>query len=677
MTKGEAKGRIAKLKETIEYHRYHYHVLDKTTIPETALDSLKQELVELETTFPEFRTVDSPSQRVGGAPLPGFKKITHTVAQWSFNDAFSADDMRDFDARVKRFLLQEFERELEPTYTAELKIDGLKIVLTYKKGVLVSAATRGDGKVGEDVTENVKRIESVPLSLTKAVDCVVEGEAYMPKSQFEKLNQTQSEKGEELFANPRNVTAGTIRQLDPTIVASRKLSYFAYDIAQIDDIPSTQYSELELLGELGFRVNTGFKKCATIDDVVAYWEHWKTLKDKQDYLIDGVVVKVNEREYQDALGYTGKAPRFGIALKFPAETVTTVVEDIQLQVGRTGVLTPVAHLRPVVVAGSLVSRATLHNQDEITRLDVRIGDTVILQKAGDVIPDIIEVVTRMRTGKEKKWIMPLQCPECGADVEQKELASSTKSNESTAAHYCTNSRCSARDRRRLYHFVSKHAFDIDHCGPKVLDLLLDAGLIIHSSDLFTLKKGDLLALPRFAEKSVDNLLASIEKAKDVSLERLLVALSIPNIGEETARLLAKHFSTLQRIRDASFVEFEVLDGIGPIVAESLVTWFADKNNIIQLESLLTQIRVQQEAKTQTQKNTLSGKAFVLTGTLSTLSRDEAKLLILAHGGKVASSVSKKTDYVVAGENAGSKYDEAVKLGVEILDESQFLHFFKQ
>lgn len=671
MNKSEAKERILKLKETIEYHRYQYHVLDKTTMAETALDTLKQELVLLETAFPEFRTADSPSQRVGGAPLPGFKKITHTVAQWSFNDAFSSDDMHDFDARVKRFLAQEFEKEIIPTYTAELKIDGLKIVLTYKKGILASAATRGDGKIGEDVTENVKRIQSVPLSLTKVVDCVVEGEAYMPKSQFEKLNASQSEKGEELFANPRNVTAGTIRQLDPTIVAGRNLAYFAYDIAQIENTPDTQYAELELLGELGFRVNTAFKKCMTIDEVIAYWEHWKHLKDKQDYLIDGVVVKVNERDYQDALGYTGKAPRFGIALKFPAETVTTVVEDIQLQVGRTGVLTPVAHLRPVVVAGSLVSRATLHNQDEIRRLDVRIGDTVILQKAGDVIPDIVEVVTSMRTGKEKKWNMPAKCPECGAEVEQKELASGTKSDESTAAHYCMNAACPARDRRRLYHFISKHAFDIDHCGPKVIDLLLDSGLIVHASDLFTLKKGDLLALPRFAEKSVDNLLASIEKAKDISLARLLVALSIPNIGEETARLLARHFSTLQRIRDASFTDFETLDGIGPIVAESLRDWFADKNNITQLEALLAQIHVQEEAKTETQKNTLSGKTFVLTGTLPTLSRDEAKSLILAHGGKVASSVSKKTDYVVAGENAGLKYDEAVKLGVEILEEEEF------
>ncbi|MBP7804933.1 MAG: NAD-dependent DNA ligase LigA, partial [Candidatus Pacebacteria bacterium] len=373
MTREEAKKRLEKLRTTIEKYRYHYHVLNESLISDEALDSLKKELVDIETKFPDLITPDSPSQRVAGAPLPGFKKIRHTVPQWSFNDAFTEEDMRDFDARMKRMLADKFGKPINPTYTAELKIDGLKIVFTYENGRLVTAATRGDGTVGEDVTENVKTIEAVPLVLSEKVSMVAEGEAYMPKSQFEKLNIAQKKKGEEAFANPRNVTAGTIRQLDPRIVAERKLSTFVYDISGgTIDLPESQAEELKLLRKLGFRVNPHFKHCKSMDEVIAYWKSWLHKKEKEDYLIDGVVVKVNEQEYQEALGYTGKAPRWGIALKFPAEQVTTVIEDISFQVGRTGVITPVAHLKPVFVYGSTVSRATLHNEDEIRRLDVRV-----------------------------------------------------------------------------------------------------------------------------------------------------------------------------------------------------------------------------------------------------------------------------------------------------------------
>lgn len=669
MTKADAQNRLVSLRKTIEKYRYHYHVLNESLISDEALDSLKKELADIEREFPDLITPDSPSQRVAGAPLPGFKKIKHTVPQWSFNDAFSEEDMRDFDARMKRMLLDKYGKPVSPTYTAELKIDGLKIVFSYEEGVLKTAATRGDGTVGEDVTENVKTIEAVPLTLSMPVTVVAEGEAYMPKSQFEKLNKAQKKKGEEAFMNPRNVTAGTIRQLDPRIVAERKLSTFVYDISGgTIEVPSRQDEELKLLQTLGFRVNPHFKRCKDIEEVISFWHAWHDKKDKEDYLIDGVVVKVTEREYQEVLGYTGKAPRWGIALKFPAEQVTTVVEDIAFQVGRTGVVTPVAHLKPVLVYGSTVSRATLHNEDEIERLGVRVGDTVILQKAGDVIPDIVKVLTELRPKNSKKFVMPKTCPECNTELVKKIVG--TKGEGKSAALYCGNTRCPAKDRRTLYHFTSKHAYDIEHLGPKNLDLLLDAGLIASRADIFTLQKGDLLELPRMGEKSVDNMLSAIEKARSVSLERFIIGLSIPEVGEETARDLANHFGKIEKLEKVTQEELEAMNGIGPRVSESLVLWFKDKHNQKVLKDLLEQVNIKKpEVKTGAQK--LSGKTFVLTGTLPTLGRDEAKAMILAAGGKVAGSVSKNTDYVVAGESAGSKLDEAERLGVQVLDEKAF------
>ena len=674
MTQAEAQKRIAKLRTAVEKYRHSYHVLNESLISEEALDSLKKELLDLETEFPMLVTPDSPTQRVAGAPLPGFKKINHEVAQWSFNDAFSEEDMMEFDARVRRMLRERFERDIVPTYTAELKIDGLKIVFTYEKGILKTAATRGNGAVGEDVTENAKTIEAVPLRLSQPIDVIVEGEAYMPKTAFERLNKIQEKKGEALYANPRNITAGTIRQLDPRIVAERKLSTFIYDISRSsEEIPARQDEELKQLRNLGFRVNPHFKRCKDMSEVIAYWKLWQEKKDKEDYLIDGVVVKVTEREYQDALGYTGKAPRWGIALKFPAEQVTTVVEDIALQVGRTGVVTPVAHLRPVLVYGSTVSRATLHNEDEIRRLDVRIGDTVILQKAGDVIPDIVQVLTEFRSGREKVFHMPKTCPECDTPLTKKIVG--LKGTEESAAFYCPNPQCPAKDRRTLYHFTSKHALDIEHLGPKNLDLLLDEGLIASRADIFTLKKGDLLELPRFAEKSADNLLASIEKARSVPLERFIVALSIPEVGEETARDLAVHFGTIDAVRAATREELENMNGVGPSVSAALIEWFKDKHNIKILTDLTKQLTIVAPKK-EKRSTVFAGKTFVLTGTLPTLGRDEAKAMVLANGGKVSSAVSKKTDYVLAGESAGSKYDEAEKLGVPIIDEAAFLKLVK-
>lgn len=677
--------RIEKLRESIEHHRYNYHVLDKEEISAEALDSLKKELADLEEQYPEFKSATSPSERVAGKALDQFVKVKHKVPQWSYNDAFSPDDLRAFDERVKKFLRQELGKELTPTYVCELKIDGLKVVYEYVDGVLVTAATRGDGTVGEDVTNNIKTIESVPLVLRKPVSVIVEGEVWMSKTNFEKLNKEQARLGKPLFANPRNVSAGSIRQLDPAIARARKLDTFIYDISFFDkkinsnlkdgssvEEPTTQFEELQLLNDLGFKVNKNRILSKNIEEVIKFWEKWQILAKKQDYWIDGVVVKVNEIQYQNAIGYTGKAPRFGIAFKFPAEQVTTVVEDIVLQVGRTGVLTPVAHLKPVLVAGSTVSRATLHNEDEINRLDVRIGDTVILQKAGDVIPDIVKVLTEMRTGKEKKYKFPAYVPECGGDGRIERVPGQ-------AAWRCVYKDSGAQHKRRLYHFVSKKCFDIDGLGPKQLDVFIEQNLVSSYEDIFTLKRGDLESLPRFGEKSIDNLLASIEHAKTVPLARFIFAMSIDHVGEETAEDLAKKFVTIEKFLAAKKEDFDDIEGVGEVVSESLSSWLKDAKNRKLVEKLLSHVTVVAEKSRATQpgvKLPFKDKTFVLTGTLGSMSRDEAKKKIKDLGGDVTSSVSKNTSYVVVGEEPGSKYDNALKLGVVTLDEAAFLKLLK-
>ncbi|MBI5400792.1 MAG: NAD-dependent DNA ligase LigA [Candidatus Yonathbacteria bacterium] len=666
-TKSLAQERLEKLRKTIEHHRYLYHVLNKSEISPDALDALKHELVLIENTYPTLITPDSPSQRVAGAPLKGFKKIKHTVPQWSFNDAFSPDEMREFDARVKNMLLKEVGKKAEPSYVCELKIDGLKVVLTYEDGLLVTAATRGDGIVGEDVTANVKMIESIPLSLHQKVSGVFEGEVWMAKSTLERLNKEEKKAGREPYANPRNLAAGTIRQLDPSIVKARTLDVFIYDVSALDrEVPKTQTKELELLQDLGFKVNKHFVECKNIEEVVAFWQKWQKKAPNEDYWVDGVVVKVNERAYQETLGYTGKAPRFGIAFKFPAEQVTTVLEDIVLQVGRTGVVTPVAHLRPVSVAGSVVSRATLHNEDEIARLDVRIGDTVILQKAGDVIPDIVAVVKEMRTGKEKKFVFPKFVEDTDGTTSVIERI------PGQAAYRCVNKNMFAQKRRKFYYFVSKKGFDIDGCGPKVIDALLDAELISNFDDLFTLTVGDVLMLPRFAELSAKNLISAIDNARTITLAKFLTALSIEHVGEETAHDIADAFGSIEKIRHAQFKDFNNVYGVGEVVARLLVDWFADTHHRALLDRLLSQIKVKGMPRGEALRGKLSGKTFVLTGTLATLDRDEAKEKIRALGGEIAESVSSKTSYVVAGENPGSKYDKAQKLGIAVLNEQEFL-----
>ncbi len=667
----EVVERLAKLRQTIEHHRYLYHVLDREEISAEALDSLKDELVKIEAQYPELVTPDSPSQRVAGEPLPEFKKVPHKVAQWSFADAFTEEDIVAFDERVKKMLRQALGKDVLPTYAVELKIDGLKVVLDYVDGLLITAATRGDGRIGEDVTANVKTIQSVPLRLKENIDVIVEGEVWLGKKGLAKLNKERARAGEVVFANPRNAAAGSIRQLDSKIVAERELQTFIYDIARMEnDTTETQIDELELLQKLGFKVNNHFKKCDTLAQVISFWKEWQKRAPKEDYLLDGVVVKVNEKKYQEILGFTGKSPRFAIAFKFPAEQVTTTVLDIKLQVGRTGVITPVAVLRPVSVAGSVVSRATLHNEDEIKRLDVRIGDTVILQKAGDVIPDIVSVVKEMRTGKEKVFEFPEFVAECGGDCRIERVPGQV-------AYRCVNKNSASQHRRKLYHFASKKAFDIDGLGPRIIDALLDENVISSFEDIFTLKKGDLIDMPRFAEKSVDNLLNAIEKARQVTLPRLIISLSIPQVGEETAHDLAKHFKSIAKLADASFADLEALNGVGPIVAQSVRDWFDDKNNKKILKNLLDNVEVVADTlptvsgQLSGASSAVAGKTFVLTGTLSSMDRDEAKEKIRALGGKVSSSVSANTDFVVAGENAGSKLDNAEKLGVKVIDEAEF------
>ncbi|MFH0846011.1 MAG: NAD-dependent DNA ligase LigA [Patescibacteria group bacterium] len=657
--------RYEKLKKTVEKHRHDYHVLDKQEISEEALDSLKNELVKIEQEYPSLITSDSPSQRVAGKPLDKFEKIPHKVAQWSFNDAFDEEDIVAFDERVKRALGIALTEKIE--YVCELKIDGMHIVLEYEKGNLIMAATRGDGKVGENVLLNAKTIQSIPLKLKEDVSVIAEGEIWMAKDTFEKINKDLEKKGDKLYANPRNLTSGTMRQLDPKIVAERKLDCFIYDVSYPEEmVPETQLGELELLKKWGFKVSTHFEKCQGIDEVITFWKKWQKKSEKENYWIDGVVLKVNDRNLQTKLGYTGKAPRFAIAFKFPTEQVTTVVEDIVLQVGRTGVLTPVAHLRPVSVLGSVVSRCTLHNEDEIKRLDVRIGDTIILEKAGDVIPKIVAVLKEMRTGEEKPFRYPKKVLACGGD-------GSIEKIPGQVAWRCVNKNSFDQQKRKFHHFVSKKVFDIENLGPKVIDVLLENNLINSFEDIFSLKKGDLLALPRFAEKSVDNLLEAIEKARKIDLARFIMSLSIDGVGEETAIDLANTFGSFEKFRKASYEDLDKIEGVGEVVAQAIVLWFKDEKNIKMLEALVKEVKIVNPKKLS-QK--LANQVFVLTGSMEAMGRDEAKEKIRLFGGSVSSSVSEKTTYVVAGERAGSKYDKAQKLGIKILTEKEFLDLVK-
>lgn len=666
----EITERYKKLVETVEKHRYFYHVLDKPSISDEAYDSLIREIFDLEEKYPELRTPESPTQRVGDKPLGEFKKVKHEIKQWSFDDCFSFEGLKKWDEKIRRMIEKESSLMGEKIeYCCELKIDGLKIILNYKNGKFVQGATRGDGEIGEDVTQNLKTIKSIPMVLPKPIDLISVGECWLSKKELERINKDRERKGEQIFANTRNAAAGSIRQLDPKVPASRKLSSFIYDIDKTSEkLPDTQKKELDLLTGLKFKTNPYTEVCGSLDDINKFYIKWSKEKDKLDYGLDGIVIKINSRKIQNILGFTGKSPRWGIAYKFPAEQVTTIVEDIMLQVGRTGVITPVALLKPVFVAGSTVSRATLHNEDEIKRLDVRIGDTVILQKAGDVIPDIVEVLKELRTGKEKEYIFPKKVDACGGD-------GSIERVEGQAAWRCVYKNSFAQQKRKFYHFVSKKAFNIDGCGPKIIDALLLNNLVSNFDDLFTLKKGDLLSLPRFGEKTVDNIFVSIDKSKKISLSKFIVSLSIPQVGEETAIDIANNFFDIDSLKKVKIEDLQKINGIGDIVAESFINWFSDKENLKLVDKLLKHIEIiKNHQKVENRK--LLGKIFVVTGSFSNISRDELKNKIREFGGNISESVSSKTSYLIVGENPGSKLKKAEDLGIEILSEKDFFELIK-
>lgn len=659
MDKQQAKSRLEKLKTLINHHRYQYHVLDKQEISDAALDSLKKELFDLEQAFPEFITADSPTQRVGGAPLPEFKKVPHRERMLSLNDSFSYQDMHDWLERISKLLTPEEKEQID--FYCELKIDGLAIELEYENGMFKQGSTRGDGTVGEDITQNIKTVEAVPLAIDFKKDLVVRGEVFLSKKEFAQINKVQQEKGLPLYANPRNVAAGSVRQLDPKITASRKLDSFAYDIVAGAQT-KTHQERHEELKKMGFKTNTHNKYCKNLEEVFHFYEHVGKIREKLAYEIDGVVVIVNNNVLFEKLGVVGKTPRGAVAFKFAQSQATTIIEDIQIQVGRTGAMTPVAWLKPVQISGITVSRATLHNEDEIRRLDVKIGDSVIVGRAGDVIPDIIKVLPELRTGKEKNFKMPQTCPSCDTTLQR---------SDGEAISRCPNQTCPAKERRSFYHFVSRPAFNIDGLGPKIIDRLLDEGLAQDPADIFSLKEGDLAQLERFGEKSAENVVAAIQEKKELPLSRFIYALGIRNIGAETAVDLAAHFGSLEKLRAANLEDFDAIANIGPIVAKSVYEWLQEKANVKFLDKLL-KAGVKPKNPPKKVAGKLDGQTFVFTGTLESIERESAKEKVRALGGQISESVSAKTSFVVVGAEPGSKADKAQKLGVKILNEKEFL-----
>ncbi|OGH60462.1 MAG: hypothetical protein A2848_03250 [Candidatus Magasanikbacteria bacterium RIFCSPHIGHO2_01_FULL_50_8] len=666
----DAEARIKKLRTTIADLRYKYHVINDPTVTDVVYSHLMDELRDLERAYPQFHDANSPTGRIGGAPLTAFKKIKHAVTQWSFDDAFNEEDIRAFDARVRKLLLERVGANAQPEYVVELKIDGIHIVLTYERGVLKTAATRGDGVVGEDVTENIKTIQSLPLTLKKPVSCVIEGEVWMPTRVFNELNVQRAANGEPLFANPRNAAAGAVRQLDAAIAASRQLEAFLYDISYITsglEEPPSQKAELELINSLGLQVNAEWRVCTTVDEIMALWKKWQARQNKQlAYWVDGLVIKLNDRQQQHALGYTGKAPRWGIALKFPAEEATTIVEKIMWQVGRTKVITPVAHLRPVLVAGTTVSHATLHNMDEIERLGLRIGDTVVIEKAGDIIQKVKQVLVSLRTGSEKKITAPKKCPVCGA---------ATVKPEGEVALYCTNSACEGSQKELVTHFVGRGRFEIDGMGEKIVEQLIGEGLISVPADIFELSFDDVVGLDRFAETSARNLIARIAAAKKISLASFIYALGIRHVGEESAQRLAQQFESLDKFLSASPEDLQSIGGIGDVVAQSIANYLSHTAHQKQIQRMRDAGVVVQPAIRAS--GPLAGTTFVFTGTLESLSRGEAAKMVVAYGARTSDTVSKNVTHVVVGADAGSKEQQAKKLGIPRLTEAEFLAILKK
>jgi len=672
MDKKDAQKRIEKLKDLINHHRYLYHVLNKEEMSESALDSLKKELFDLEQNFPELITLDSPTQRIGGAPISVFKKFEHKETMRSLNDAFSREDMDNWENRNKKLLHGE-----KIDYYCEPKLDGLAIELIYEKGILKTGSTRGDGKIGEDVTQNIKTIEAIPLKLRNEEEIiknlkkeglpfkdlkniVVRGEAIITKKEFEKTNKERDKKDLPLYANPRNLAAGSLRQLDSKITAERNLNADVYDLVS-DFGQKTHDEEHRILEVLGFKTNNKHNRlCNNMDEVFEFYSYWQKNREKLPYEIDGLVISINENKVFDKLGVAGKAPRGAIALKFPLKQSTTIVEDVKIQVGRTGAMTPVAILKPVEINGVVISRATLHNDQEISRLGLKIGDTVVVGRAGDVIPEVIKVFPELRTGKERAFKMPVNCPSCNTELVKPE-------NE--VVWRCPNHNCFSRKMGWFKHFVSRSAFSIDGLGPKIIEKFIEEGLLSDPSDLFELKEGDILPLERFADKSAKKIVLNIQSKKEVSFSRFIYSLGIRNVGIKTSFDLANNFKSIKEIENASIEQLENISDVGPIVAQSIYDWFQSKENkdfLKKLKERGVKYFIEQRG------GKLLNKKFVITGTLDKMSRDIAKEKIVALGGSVSDAVSKNIDYLVSGENPGSKYEKAKVLGVKILKEEDFL-----
>ncbi|MEK4797926.1 NAD-dependent DNA ligase LigA [Thermoactinomyces sp. FSL K6-2592] len=661
----EAKKRVLELHDEINEHNHRYYVLDDPAISDAEYDRLMRELMALEEKFPELKTPDSPTQRVGGEPLPYFEKVEHTAPMLSLGNAFDEQDLRDFDERVRKAAGRQNVR-----YVCELKIDGLAVSVKYEDGRFVLGSTRGDGITGEDITQNLKTIRSLPLRINEPLSIEVRGEAYMPRRAFERLNRERAENGEPLFANPRNAAAGSLRQLDPKLAARRTLDLFVYEIGQLEGHTVQTHTEgLQFLETLGFKVNPARQTVESVEEMLAFIEKWGKNRPDLPYEIDGIVIKVDELALRKQMGNTAKSPRWAIAYKFPAEEAVTRLLDITLNVGRTGVVTPTAVLEPVSLAGTTVQRASLHNEDLIREKDIRIHDYVVVKKAGDIIPEVVGVLTEKRTGGEKAFSMPEHCPECGSGLVRL---------EGEVALRCINPECPAQTREGIIHFVSRGAMNIEGLGEKVVTQLFNHGLVRSVADLYYLEKEDLLQLERMGEKSVQNLLEAIEKSKRNSLERLLFGLGIRFVGAKGAKILAQHFKHMDALMEAGMEELLALDEIGPKMADSVVTYM-EKPEVRETINRLKEAGVNMEYKgpgadgeKAVASSPLAGKTVVITGTLQKMSRKEATDLLESLGANVTGSVSKKTDLLVAGEKAGSKLDKAKKLDVTIWDEETLL-----
>ncbi|MFW6006619.1 MAG: NAD-dependent DNA ligase LigA [Bacillota bacterium] len=665
--KERVKKRIEELREKIRYHEYKYYVENNPEISDTEFDKLMKKLEELEEEYPELISPDSPTQRVGGEPLDSFSKVRHKTPMLSLGNAFNEEEIKEFANRIYRKLKDE---KVNLEYVVEHKIDGLSAILTYENGVLVQGATRGNGEVGEDVTANLKTIRSIPLKLDQNIDLELRGEVFIHKDDFRELNRKREAQDKEPFANPRNAAAGSIRQLDPRVADQRPLSFLAYTLISSNDMEfDTHLDRLKYLKKLGFKVNW-HKECNDIEQVITLCEEWTEKRNELNFEIDGLVIKLNDLNLRETMGSTAKSPRWAIAYKFPAQQEVTTVKDIIISVGRTGALTPTAVLEPVEVDGSTVSRATLHNEDEIERKDVRIGDKVFIQKAGDVIPEIVKVIKEQRTGDEIKYQMPKKCPVCEGEVVRE---------KDEAVLRCANiTSCPAQRKERILHFVSRNAMNIEGVGPALIEQLLDNELISDYADLYYLKKGDLLPLERIAEKSAENIIEAIAASKDRPLYRIIFALGIRHVGQEVARVLTENYHAVEELSKTDQKELEQINEIGPAIAKSIVSFFQEEHNQKVLEKLKKAgVKLKEEEQNQESEKPLNGLRFVFTGALENYTRSEVKEIITEAGGNVTSSVSGKTDYVVAGDNPGSKLEQAREKNIRVLDEGEFESLFKE